>query len=302
MKFIASADVPEMPGGQLFNAPGFHALKKDQPLVYALQHGVDPVARIIFYRRGKEVISGFAAPFGSIDYLPAISEKELNDFIFQLVQDLKTKGTEMVTIKSPPQITPDTKKVEELLQDFGFKAVVTELNQAIVINETAFQLRVVQKERNKLHRAVSEGYYVKMLNSSEISDAFTLIAETHGRKNYPVTMNEADFRRANVKLPGRYLLFGLFDRQELIAVVASVRISDQILYNFYHADKASYRRRSPLVMLIGETYKYCQENEIKILDLGISSVNGQLNQGLFRFKENLGCEVSEKKTLQLALK
>ncbi len=35
---------------------------------------------------------------------------------------------------------------------------------------------------------------------------------------------------------GTYLLFGLFDNNNLIAASVSIRVSHDILYNFYHAD------------------------------------------------------------------
>ena len=35
-------------------------------------------------------------------------------------------------------------------------------------------------------------------------------------------------------------------------------------------------------------YKFCQNKGIRVLDLGISSVDGVLNQGLYNFKRRLG--------------
>ena len=52
-------------------------------------------------------------------------------------------------------------------------------------------------------------------------------------------------------------------------------------------------------MLVGKIYEYCQQNGIAVLDLGISSENGILNEGLFNFKKNLGSETSNKSTYQL---
>ena len=100
-------------------------------------------------------------------------------------------------------------------------------------------------------------------------------------------------------MPEHYLLFGVYDESKLIAASVSVRISRQIMYNFYHADDINYRSSSPVAMLVDGVYKYCQQNNFNILDLGISSVQGLLNQGLFDFKDNLGCETSNKCTYVL---
>ena len=100
-------------------------------------------------------------------------------------------------------------------------------------------------------------------------------------------------------MPEHYLLFGVYDGNKLIAAAVSVRISRDIMYNFYHGDDVSYRSTSPIVMLVAGIYQYCQQKNISILDLGISSVEGQINQGLFDFKKNLGCESSNKYTYVL---
>ena len=96
-----------------------------------------------------------------------------------------------------------------------------------------------------------------------------------------------------------YLSKGVMDNDKLIAAAISVRVSKEILYNFYHADEFTYRSSSPMVMLIKEIYEYCQRNKIQILDLGISTKNGLINQGLFNFKKSLGCSVTEKNTYGL---
>ena len=101
-------------------------------------------------------------------------------------------------------------------------------------------------------------------------------------------------------LADKYLLFGVFDDKKLIAASVSIRISKSILYNFYHADDFSYRSTSPMVMLIKEIYQYCQQNDIRLLDLGISTETGKINEGLFKFKKALGCSTSEKNTYRLS--
>ena len=103
------------------------------------------------------------------------------------------------------------------------------------------------------------------------------------------------------ELPEYYLLFGLYSGERLISVVVSVLVDRGILYNFYPGDDVQYRDHSPMVMLLDGIYRYCQTNAIRILDLGISSVDGVLNPGLYRFKKNCGSIDSWKSTYLLEL-
>ncbi len=85
-------------------------------------------------------------------------------------------------------------------------------------------------------------------------------------------------------LPQHYFLFGVYDKDTLIAAAVSIRVTDSILYNFYHGDRMAYRSYSPIVMLLDGIYKFCQVKSFSYLDLGTSSVEGEPNEGLFNFK------------------
>ena len=182
----------------------------------------------------------------------------------------------------------------------GFRVINTEVNQHLLVLESEFKLLIRKNEKKKLNQCIKQDYTFKLLSIDELADIYQLVTETRVRKGFPVSMAYDGLHQTIMSLPDKYLLFGLFDQAELIAASVSIRISQNILYNFYHADEFAYRSNSPLVMLVQEIYCYCQQNEIKILDLGISSENGVKNEGLFVFKENLGCLSSEKNTYFLS--
>lgn len=301
MNFIVAEKIPEMPVGHLFNDPEFHALKDGKRLVYTLENNDENRLQIIFYCLKNQVVSGYLAPFGSFDFFNDPNPGDLDFFIKEITADLLKRGFGKTTIKLPPAYFVHSSMSEQALEKNGFRTAIVDLNQQLVIDSRPFGERIVQKERNKLNRAIDEGYEFILLGSENIPAVFQLISETHGRKNYPVTLSQQDFELAFKRMPANYRLFGLYDNEILIAAVASVKVTEDVMYNFYHADLERYRSRSPLVMLIGEIYQYCYKHDVEILDLGISSVNGIVNQGLYKFKENLGCDVSKKKTMELTL-
>ena len=64
----------------------------------------------------------------------------------------------------------------------------------------------------------------------------------------------------------------------------------------YHGDLAETRGKSPVVLLVKGIYNYAGSRGFQILDLGISSVESRLNNGLYTFKKNLGALESERVT------
>ena len=103
---------------------------------------------------------------------------------------------------------------------------------------------------------------------------------------------EATFER----FPDEYLLFGVFDKNKMVATSVSIKVNSKILYCFYIGDALTYRAYSPVTKLVDGIYRYCQVHYFKLLDLGLSSDKGVLNQGLYAFKKTFGTFDSHKLT------
>jgi len=287
---------PEISGGYIFNTPEFQSLKEGGLKYFALYEQEKPIARICFRIDNNKAISGHQATFGSIDAEHPLPEEKAKYFLDYVCKTLKNEGVKEVIIKHWPECYADSHSLHEVFINSGFEVINNEVNQHLQVRETEFSQLIRKNEKKKLNQCIKQGYPFKKLSIDELDDIYQLVTETRVRKGFPVSMDFAGLYQTVKSMPDKYLLFGLFDQHDLIAASVSIRISKNILYNFYHADEFSYRSTSPLVMLVQEIYKYCQQNGIKILDLGISSDQGQKNEGLFIFKENLGCVTSNKNT------
>lgn len=98
------------------------------------------------------------------------------------------------------------------------------------------------------------------------------------------------------KFPDNFQVFAVYDTQILMAIGVTIKINQDILYTFYLADNEDYLKISPTIFLLSGIYEYAQKGNYKILDLGIATDKGVLNEGLARFKRSLGGKLSEKKT------
>ena len=90
------------------------------------------------------------------------------------------------------------------------------------------------------------------------------------------------------KFPKKFLVFGLFKDQEMIASAICIKIQTNILYVFYWGERLKYKSLSPVAFLSHEIINYCISNKISILDLGTSSYNSLPNYGLINFKKGIG--------------
>ena len=290
--------IPILEGGFVFNSPEFQSLKTGESKYFVLFDQEQPIARICFRIDNYQAISGYQATFGSIDADSRLPEETAKYFAEQVCMSLETNGIQKIIIKHWPEYYEGTHNLSEIYCEVGFEEIVSEINQHLVVQEE-FKLLIRKNERKKLNQSIKQGYIFRPLSIEDLTAVHLLVTETRERKGYPVSMNYDELHETMKILPDNYLLFGLFDQDKLIATSVSIRVSQDILYNFYHADDISYRSTSPLVMLVQEIYHYCQQNGIKILDLGVSSTNGLINQGLFNFKKNLGCISSRKRTYRL---
>ena len=287
--------IPIIEGGLVFNSPEFQSLKTRESKYFVLFDQERPIARICFRIDNHQAISGYQATFGSIDAESPLPEEIAKYFIEQVCMSLEANGIQKIIIKHWPDYYVDSNKLSKIFCEIGLEEIMSEINQHLVVQEE-FKLLIRKNERKKLNQSIKQGYAFRLLLLEDLTAVHLLVSETRERKGYPVSMDYDEFYETIKILPDKYLLFGLFDQDKLIAASVSIRISQDILYNFYHADDISYRSTSPLVMLVQEIYRYCQQNGIKILDLGVSSTNGLINQGLFNFKKNLGCISSRKNT------
>ncbi|MEN8247459.1 MAG: hypothetical protein ABFS32_00880 [Bacteroidota bacterium] len=297
LKVVEVNKLPDIKGGHVFNSRDFQSLKEGESKHFVVNDESDTLCRISYGLVDNAALSGYQATFGSFDF--TVDQDLIKLMIKETSRNIFKSGVELIRIKHWPLGYPEGELIHRAFISAGFEIESKEVNQHLVINEEEFIDRIKKNEKKKLKQSHNEKFQFKMLDGSYLLEVYNLVKDTRERKGFPVSMSFNELEKVFNKLPDNYHLFGVFDEDVLIAASVSIRISEKILYNFYHADLLDYRSRSPLVMLNEGIYNYCKTENIKLLDLGISSENGELNEGLFTFKENLGCATSDKNTYVL---
>ncbi len=276
-------------GNKLFKVKGWQLIKEK------------PVAQIFFYIHNGIAISGYQSTFGSFDVLDCVTNDELKWFVRTLIIELKECGVVKVKIKNFPSYFRNADLIEDVLVASGFDNVLIETNQHIAIEDISFDKLISRNERKKITQCIKRGFTFSIVGVTELAPVYDLIVEIRARKKYSLSMSFEELNNAIAANPDNYKLFVIKDGELIIAISVSVVINGNVLYNFYHADDFNYRNFSPIAFLVSEIYNYCEANNYSILDLGTSSVERVLNDGLFNFKKNLGAKLSNKIEYTLSL-
>ncbi len=282
-----------MVGAHLFNSASFLLNKPFKVKGWQLI-GEQPLAQIFFYINEREAASGFQATFGSFDISTSLAEQELTWFVGELIQALKALKVAKVNIKGFPVYWNNSKLIHQVLLSYGFIESTKEINQHIFITNLGFNQVAKRNEIKKIKQCIKNGFEFSKVSLEALPAIYELILKTRKRKKYSTSMTLKELSGAVKSNPKNYLLFVIKDGEKIIAASITVVLNSEVLYNFYHADEEDYRSFSPLAYLVNNIYNYGYKNGYKVLDLGISTLNGVLNEGLFTFKKNLGSQQSDK--------
>ncbi|GGC01488.1 GNAT family N-acetyltransferase [Dyadobacter sediminis] len=160
-----------------------------------------------------------------------------------------------------------------------------------------FAERIAAAEKRRLRKSVAAGFVAGPDFTVSCETAYEFIQESRLQKGYAISISLLQMQLLLHVFPDHFQIFTVKDTGRIIALSLAVRVNERVLYNFLSADLGSYRHFSPAVMLLESIYRFCQEKQISMLDLGISiDGTGIHKPSLSRFKQNVGGEACVKIT------
>ena len=247
---------------------------------------------------GKHFVSGIRAPFGGIECSDAA---QLPAFISYIKDTLKKAGAVSVTIRQAPACyqPATTGRIHEVLMAHGFRLKYSDCNQHLPVDTASFQSRLDDQKKRRLNKIKSLETRIEILDTIDSDVWFDLLRRSREHKDFPVTISSEEYKDLAFKLTGVYQYAGIYMAEKMVANAVFVRVNKDVLYYFLGASDPDYAAVSPSVLLIETMYEYAQRQHYKMIDLGISSVNGELNEGLHLFKKHIGAMDSRKNTYEL---
>jgi lipid II:glycine glycyltransferase (peptidoglycan interpeptide bridge formation enzyme) len=178
----------------------------------------------------------------------------------------------------------------------NFKIKYTDANFHLDLSfEEPFSILKRNAKKNLKKALNADNQLILADNQTDEERAYSIIQRNRTEKGYPLKMSFQDLLRTGkvVKIDFFILKMNLQD----VAAAIVFRINPQVAMVVYWGHLYDFSELRPvnlMAFLLMNTYK---KQGFKILDIGPSSENGILDEGLASFKESLGCIVSDKFTL-----
>jgi hypothetical protein len=275
---------------QLQSATGWHVfeyreLKTDKLCV-----------SISFHLKAGEAISPLRAPFGSIEFYRKLNEDQVADFIIQVQNYLSKLGAKRIVIRNAPELYNEeqSKLLKQMFLKSGFE-FVEEVSSIILLDGKPFDKKIKISERQKLKKAANVFQFSKV-SKSELSNLYKFIASCREERQQSLSMTLQDLKKLVATFPTQILFFKVGTEEETSAAAIVIRVSKQVLYTFYYAHAKAHNRISPVVFLISGIYDFAQHHKYKMIDLGTSMIDGQVNKPLLHFKKSIGGVTTKKLT------
>lgn len=260
------------------------------------------MAQVSFHLQKDKAMSPFRAPFGSYLFSKNLSTLNLYNFIKECETRLKKKHIRFISLKEPPLFyRPSGELLHAMLLNLGYQGTNAEVGAGIFVDDEKFPSKIEAWERRKLRQAKEKGMVAKRLPLGEFETAYQFILKCRAQRGRTLSMTLENLKLTVETFDKSFFIFGTFLRKELTSASIAIQVHPGILYNFYSAHLKKFDAVSPMVLLINGMYKFCAANEIGMLDLGTSAIEGQPNFSLIDFKFRLGAQPTIKLTFEKEL-
>lgn len=251
---------------------------------------------------GKEAYSNYHLPFGGIDEGKELSEEEIDFFLEFVYAELKKIGvTSLILTLFPEAYQPSLYQFQKKkLLAMGGQVKLKEENYHIEVKDTSLTSKFSKGRLHGYRKCEKLGVKASRLTHSFLSEAYRIIETCHAASNYPVTMSLEQLKKSFNQFPDHYHLYGVHHENKLIAVSVVVEVHEKIVYTAYNGDDYEYRPYSPLVFLHNYLYDEAKNKGVEIIDLGLATAKGTVNEGLKAFKKSIGGIKSPKEVISIS--
>jgi Acetyltransferase (GNAT) domain len=281
-----------------FNLPVFHelTLAEGQTRLQMDHHADDRlIGSLVGVVTGEEFACGFSAPFGGIDL---VRETESPSRILELVEtaceDLASRGINTIRVHARPPIYSRAEvSIQFALLSRGFRIESFEINQHLDLvgleSADQYAARLGTRGRRDLRYAAGLGLeFREDVEPGQRAEAYEILRANHEQKGRPLRLSLDYLEKMGAALPGRVRFFSLVAGGRTCASAVTYLIRPGRWLLVYWGDAAHNLAQSPMYLLAFKLVERALAEEIVLLDLGISSVYGELNAGLAQFKDKIG--------------
>ena len=261
------------------------------------QHTGHADARCAFFVQSGKAVSPGAAPFGSVEFSEFLPDAVLDAFVKRLVNEVRQAGAvSLRLVNYPTCYAPvQAERLRATLTEHDFNLVQQNSTFFLPVSSIPFAQNLAPAERRRLRKCHRAGFQFSQMTNANPAEVVDFVQNTHRQKGYSLTLPPDRLTHLLREFPNHFGVFTVMDGQQLAALTVAIRVWPDILYTFLLVSDLDYALFSPMVLLTEGLFGYCQQHQIRLLDLGMSlDGNGQPKPNLIRFKRNLGAQESPK--------
>jgi len=285
----------------------YHQSTVDEVWLVEMQSNADILGMIYMGIKFKEAFTPYSSPFSLIYLKKNYTIKDAITFFDSVIKVLLIKEVKKLHVTLPPSIY-DPKLITVLstaMFSNGFKILSLELNSHFVLNQfsniDSYKKRLSASKRKYLNQSIKNGLKFNVLDFKNAHTAYEIIKINRTQKKYPLKMtikHVLDLANMN---PNKVRFFAVGYESNDIASAIVFDITDTISQVIYWGDNSTYSSLNPMVYLAFKLIEFYKDLGKSILDLGPSSENGKINEGLASFKKSIGAEFDIKMKLHINL-
>lgn len=222
---------------------------------------------------------------------------EFHKFFQRTSQALRIMGARSLRIIQAPEIYPLSVSPDWLMQ-CGFTIETVDFSHYLEL-KGVLQDRIHLMEQRKLRK--NPPLDLSIESAERLEEFHSFISLCRQQKGLTINISFPMLKAQFEAFPDRYLLFGARRHGELVSAVVVTIPVPGIAYYFLPATLEQYKTESPMVHLMDFLYSYFQQRHFRYIDLGISSIQGNPQTSLIRFKENMGGILTRRVTYERTL-
>ncbi len=249
----------------------------------------DEILLISFAPNGRSMPN---SPFGSFYVTQPLSFDEFQRKVDEIESRFRSMNVPELMIIHPPSYYKDFVN-PEWLQDTGFINQYGEFNQAIDLNGP---VELHKMQVRKLEKLSTSEWNIEKIEFADFKKLHDFISMCRRYQNLVINIEWEKLNLLKNTFPEQYEGWVIKKDNEWASALITVRVSSEVMYYYLPATLPRFKKDSPMVALLDHVTKSARKLGFKFLDLGISSLNGEKQAGLYVFKERMGAKEFERIT------
>lgn len=237
----------------------------------------------------QEAYSFGFAPFGSIQTRIKTDFQQFRAFENSLCERLYQQGVKKIWIRQPPFFYPSFIDPDWLIK-VGYQVVTKDCLQYIDLHSERSMHPMENRKLNQLNRS---DFTFKMESEDVIPEVHQFLSTCRKSAHLEINISLKKLLKLFQVFPNEYTAFTLRDKGHICSAAIMVEPLKEIAYYYLPGTHPNYKKLSPMVLLLERIIDHYKRQNTSIIDLGLSSINGIKQEGLFTFKQRMGAQSCE---------